>query len=284
MVPDEGLVARQERWPDCSCGNRAVTSMCNGGRVESVFSVPNFESVSSWKQPVPVPASPVRTALLDDVAAVIVRLSPGRLRVAVDGFTAAGKTSLAHELAVAVRDRGRPTLRASMDDFKHPWRHARELGYDRISGHGYYRNAYDFASALDLLLQPMAPEGSGVVALCAHDPLTGIDHRLTTIDAPTDAVLIVDTVFAFRPEYDDHWDYRIWLDIDPALSLSRGVKRDETIEGYHEASRVHRDRYHVAEAIYISEVDPMAKADVIIDNSDFANPRVVGSQRGRGQS
>jgi len=32
---------------------------------------------------------------------------------------------------------------ASLDDFKHPWRHAREHGYDRVSGEGYYRNAYE---------------------------------------------------------------------------------------------------------------------------------------------
>ena len=46
-----------------------------------------------------------------------------------------------------LRGTGRPALRASLDDFKHPWRHAREHGYDRVSGEGYYRNAYDFRSA-----------------------------------------------------------------------------------------------------------------------------------------
>jgi len=44
-----------------------------------------------------------------------------------------------------------------MDDFEHPWRHAREHGYDRLSGEGYYRNAYDFRSARDLLLQARRP-------------------------------------------------------------------------------------------------------------------------------
>jgi hypothetical protein len=159
-----------------------------------------FESVSSWRQPQPAPASTARTDLVDDVAARITRLGPDRIRVAVDGFTAAGKTSLGHELAAAIRALGRPTLRACLDDFKHPWRHARELGYDRVSGEGYYRNAYDFASARDLLLCPAGPDGSGHVVLCAHDPLTGEDHRGTKVDAPSDAVLIVDSVFAFRPE------------------------------------------------------------------------------------
>jgi uridine kinase len=236
-----------------------------------------FESTSSWRQPLPAPASTARTELVMDVAARITPLSPARIRVAIDGFTASGKTSFGHELAAAVRELGRPTLRASLDDFKHPWRQARELGYDRVSGEGYYRNAYDFASARDLLLGPAGPDGSGHVVLCAHDPLTGEDHRGTTVDAPSDAVLIVDSVFAFRPEYNDQWDFRIWLDVDEQRSLQRGIARDTDREGRDGATLVHRDRYHVAELIYIAEVGPRSIADVVIDNRDFANPRVLAA-------
>jgi uridine kinase len=235
----------------------------------------SFESVSSWRAPHPAPASSVRTELVDDLAARITRLSPRRVRVAVDGYTASGKSSFGHELATAIRQLDRPTLRACLDDFKKPWRHARELGYDRLTGEGYYRNAYDFAAARDLLLGPAGPDGSGQVVLCAHDPLTGEDHRGTRVDAPSDAVLVVDSVFAFRPEYNDQWDYRIWLDVDPEQSLARGVARDTDMEGLDGATRVHRDRYHAAELIYIAEVDPISLADVVIDNRDFANPRVV---------
>ncbi len=59
------------------------------------------------------------------------------------------------------------------------------------------------------------------------------------------------------------------------------MRRDEAIEGHHEASRVHHDRYHVALSIYTSEVDPIAKAHVIIDNSDFAHPRVRVGREGQ---
>lgn len=240
-----------------------------------------FESVSTWRQPMPPPASAERTALTALVAGRVAELGPGRLRVAVDGLTGAGKTSFGHELAAALRARGRPTLRASLDDFKHPWRHAREHGYDRVSGEGYYRNAYDFRAARDLLLQSAGPAGSGQVALCAFDPLTGDDHRGVTVTAPPGAVLIVDSVFAFRPEYDGCWEYRIWLDVDPGTALRRGIARDSAAEGEEEAARVHRDRYHVAEAIYLAEVRPKARADVIIDNNDFARPAIIGPPGGR---
>lgn len=244
--------------------------MQTGGPAQS------HDSVSSWRQPEPQQASQQRTALIVAVAARVADLGTGRLRVAIDGFTAAGKTSFGHELASAVRALGRPTLRACLDDFKNPWSEARKLGYDRISGEGYYRNAYDFRAARELLLGPSGPAGSGNVVLCARDPLTGIDHRATTVFAPGDAILIVDSVFAFRPEYDEFWDFRIWLQVDPDLALARGIARDAEREGSpEEAERLHRDRYHAAETLYVAEVDPVSRADVVIDNRDFARPRVL---------
>lgn len=231
--------------------------------------------MSSWRQPIPESTSSVRKELLDVLARRVVAIRPSRLSVIVDGYTASGKTTFGHELAAAIRGLGRSTMRATFDDFKKPWRDAREKGYDRLSGEGYYRNAPDFESACSLLLRPARPDGSGIIALCAHDPLTGDDRRGVTINAPSDAVLVVDSVFGMRPEYDDFWDFRIWIEVSPELALTRGIARDAELEGRAEAERVHRDRYHVAEQLYLTEVDPRAKADTIIDNSDYDNPVVI---------
>jgi len=252
----------------------AMSSPARPSGERASLDVDAFESVSTWRQPEPRLASAARTRLVTEVAMCVCRVRPGRLRVAIDGFTGAGKTSFGHELAAAIRRLGRPTMRASMDDFKNPWREARELGYDRVSGEGYYRNAYDFCSARELLLRPAGPDGSGQVVLCAHDPLTGEDHRGKVVSAAADAVLIVDSVFAFRPEYNDLWDYRIWLHVDAEVSLARGIARDVEMEGLQEATRVHRDRYHAAERIYLAEVDAQALADIVIDNEDFKKPRI----------
>ncbi|MEU4835396.1 hypothetical protein [Streptosporangium sp. NPDC023615] len=80
------------------------------------------------------PVSPERTALVKKVADRILALGDGRLRVGIDGPTASGKTSFGHELAEQISRMGRPVLRASLDDFKKPWRD-RHL-YDRRSGIG----------------------------------------------------------------------------------------------------------------------------------------------------
>jgi uridine kinase len=38
---------------------------------------------------------------------------------------------------------------------------------------------------------------------------------------------------------------------------------------------VHRERYRVAESIYVAEVNPRAAADVVIDNSTYGKPRFL---------
>jgi uridine kinase len=146
-----------------------------------------------------------------------------------------------------------------------------------VTGDGYYRNAYDFRSAVDLLLVPAGSSGSGEVVLCAHDPLTGVDHRAMIVSAPDDAVLIVDSVFALRPEYNAHWDFRIWLEVEPNVAIARGVERDLELEGVDEATRVRRDRYGPAEEIYFAEVHPISKSDLIIDNNDLSRPKILPS-------
>jgi hypothetical protein len=45
------------------------------------------------------------------------------------------------------------------------------------------------------------------------------------------------------------------------------------------AASAYRTRYLASEQIYLAAIDPMPRADVIVDNNDLAQPRliVVGS-------
>ncbi|AJT61805.2 nucleoside/nucleotide kinase family protein [Streptomyces chattanoogensis] len=231
------------------------------------------QSVSTWQQPCPVPASSERSVLVERVAKRILSVGGGRLLVGIDGLTASGKTSFGHELAGWIHSAGRPVLRATLDDFKKPWKD-RHL-YDRESGEGYYRNAYDYDAVKRLLLDPCRSQGEVSCALCSIDPLTQRDHSAVTTPVAPDAVLIVDGVFAFRPEINEYWDFRIWLDVDGELSVQRGADRDQDWAGS-EAESIHRNRYLVAERIYLKEVEPLKTMDVIIDNSVFSSPRITG--------
>jgi uridine kinase len=229
-------------------------------------------SISAWRQPAPPEASVERGALLDHVTTRVLSRGPGRLRVGVDGMSTAGKTSFGDELAERICRSGRPVLRACLDDFKRPWRD-RHL-YDRVSGEGYYRNAFDYEAIKGLLLEPAGVNGSGRCVLCGIDPLTQEDHSAVVTCATHDAVLIVDGVFAFRPEINRYWDYRVWLDIAPELAVQRGLRRDQAWAGS-DAETLHRDRYQAAQRVYLAEVDPVPQADLVIDNTCFDLPRLM---------
>ncbi|MEV0606163.1 uridine kinase [Polymorphospora rubra] len=238
-------------------------------------------SVSTWQQPLPAMASAQRSALVADVAERVLACGDRRLRVGIDGLTAAGKTSFGHELAQQISLLGRPVLRASLDDFKRPWRDRHR--YDRESGDGYYRNAFDYDTVVRLLLRPAGPDGSGACVLCSIDPLTQREHRDVVTHAAADAVLIVDGVFAFRPEINAYWDFRIWLDVDEQTSVRRGTCRDRSWAGA-EAEAVHRDRYLAAERLYLADVDPLRLVDVVIDNTVFHRPRVLRARQAAASS
>ncbi len=229
-------------------------------------------SVSTWQQPLPGVPSAQRSVLVAEVADRVLACRDGRLRVGIDGLTAAGKTSFGHELAQQISARGRPVLRASLDDFKRPWRD-RHL-YDRESGEGYYRNAFDYDAVVQLLLEPAGPDGSGECVLCSIDPVTQLEHRDVVTRAAADAVLIVDGVFAFRPQVNDYWDFRIWLDVDEQTSVRRGTERDQGWAGA-QSEVVHRDRYLVAERLYLAEVDPLRLVDLVIENTVFDRPQML---------
>ena len=238
-------------------------------------------SVSTWRQPVPPLPGAERAAVLAHVADIVGARGPIRTRVGIDGHSAAGKTTFGHELARELAARGRGVFRTSLDDFKRPWRD--RFRYDRASGEGYYRNAFDHDAIRALLLEPGGADGDGVVALCSIDPLTQLDHSDTTLTLPPDAVLVVDGVFAFRPELDNGWDLRIWIDVDAERSVARGVARDADVDGGAAASEaLHRDRFLASERVYLREVDPRARADVVVDNNDFEHPRLLRPVAGDG--
>ncbi|HEY3834559.1 MAG TPA: uridine kinase [Acidimicrobiia bacterium] len=230
-------------------------------------------SPSTWRQRMPRPGTEARAAVIDTVAERVVGLGVGRATVAIDGLSAAGKTSFGHELARALAALGRQVLRASLDDFKRPWDEKDQ--YDRTSGEGYYRNAFDYDAVRRLLLDPARPGGSGIGALCAIDPITQVDHSTRAVRMRDDAVVVVDGVFTMRPELEGVWDLRVWLDVDPELSVRRATARDaKMIGGARFAEELQRSRYLASELMYIDECDPRGHADVVIDNSKLDDPKV----------
>jgi len=206
------------------------------------------------------------------------RKRPGRpLKVAIDGRCGAGKTMFADALAPLVRERGFDVLRPSVDGFHQP--RAYRLRQGEYSATGYYEDAFDYGAVVTYLLGPLSGETFPAVCRHAcHDVRTDVALD-AAIHVSAESVLLFDGVFLFRRELNTYWDYRVLVHVDAATSVSRAVERDAA--GNAGAAngdvirRKYEQRYEPAWLMYEAAEEPARKADVIIDNADFARPALL---------
>lgn len=209
--------------------------------------------------------APARRELLEAIVAELRRRAPrGRVLVAVDGPTAAGKTTFADDLALAWRAAGADVHRASLDDFLRP--RAERYARGRDSAEGRYLDSYDEPLLRRVLLDPFAMGGSTGFELRAFDREADRPFVATWTTAGPDAVLIVDGGFLNRPELRPVWDAVIWLDADPAERERRIHARDGIAPGSAAAAR-----YTGAHALYL-ETSPREAAAILVENTDPAAP------------
>ncbi len=104
----------------------------------------------------------------------------------------------------------------------------------------------------------------------------GVDRAaLRSVVAGATGFVLVDGVFLLRPELDDLWSYRIFVEVTEEESLRRGVERDGDLhESRAVAERLYRVRYVPAQRLYRASVSPHERADAILWNDDPASPRL----------
>jgi uridine kinase len=216
--------------------------------------------------------SSARAKVIGRVADHLLAHRPGHpLRVAVDGITAAGKTTLANEIAAALRDRRRPVLRLSMDGYHHPRAHRYRQGRD--SAVGYYQDAYDLTRFAELVLDPLGPNGDRRYVPAILDLATDRALDPEPEPVPPDAVLVVDGSFLQRAELAGLWDDVVFVNTHPDHARARGVARDiDLLGGAAAAQHAYTSRYHAACRLYLDKVDPAAQAGIVIDNNTLEQP------------
>lgn len=215
-----------------------------------------------------------RTDAIDQLAnAVLSRRKARPLRVAVDGRTASGKTTLAAELAEALAVHG-PVITAALDDFHRP--RAERWAQGRDSAKGYYEDARDWAAVRANLLDPLGPGGDRLYRtasfdLDADEPL----HRTAQL-AGEDAILVMEGSFLQHPAIVGGWDVVVLVDMPRGRSIALGAARDADRLGGADAARdLYERRYSPAwDQFYVPEAEPRDGADILFDNSDFDAPTV----------
>lgn len=170
--------------------------------------------------------------------------------VAVDGLDGSGKSQLGNALADACAAAGTPTLLLHVDDDR------RELDFSGLDDEAeaalYYDRCYDFDA---------------------------IERRLAAF---AEGIAIVEGVFCLRVPTVAASGALIVLSITAGESQRRIRERDRA-RGHtdKEIDRRIDYRYFPGQWRYHAEHNPMSRADVVIDNDDWRQPRVVRRTPGR---
>jgi uridine kinase len=191
-------------------------------------------------------------------------------RVAVDGAPAAGKTTLADELADVLRARGRDVIRATIDDFLFP--RARRYPRGEFSAEGCYFDTHDLEALSRELLDPLGPGGDRRFRPAVYDRTADAVLSPPVTTAAADAVLVFDGVFLLRPDLVGRWDLRIFVSTALERTVARAVVRESRVSSRAEVERRWRERYIPSQQLYAATAHPVDHADVVVHNDEPQRP------------
>jgi uridine kinase len=216
-----------------------------------------------------------RPHVIGCAADVITNLArPHPIRVALDGRSASGKTTLANELANALMARNRTVITASVDGFHRPRTERYRQG--RGSPVGYLDDARDHAAIRRLLLDPLGPGGDRLYRTMSFDLDKDEPFEQPPRLADETDILIVEGTFLQRPELVDGWDVVVFVETSEEVATRRAIERDQHhLGGRDRAALLHANRYQVAFAIYEQRWKPRETAHLIIGNNDLATPTLT---------
>lgn len=217
-----------------------------------------------------------RKELLNFLAAAILKKQKDSpVLVGIDGVDASGKTTLSNELANELEKSGRQIIKTSIDGFHNP----KNIRYakGKNSPEGYYFDSFNYRAITEVLLDPLS-SGKLQYQRAVFDYKTDSKIISPFQTATNNSILIMEGVFLFRPELINYWDLKIFIDVDFKITIKRAAKRTAEMEYIGAEQKIidkYNWRYIPGQKIYFGKENPKEKADIIIDNGDFQNPKII---------
>jgi uridine kinase len=190
-------------------------------------------------------------------------LRDGRaLLVAISGIDAAGKGTLARELAADLRDRGMAVATIGID----PWQTDPALRPPApdAAAH-FYRHGFRFEALFGKLVDPLTRDRAIDLRIELMDP-----HRNLKLDEEfhfraVDVVLL-EGIFLFKRRLRHRYDRTIWVECGFETALARALRRNQ--EGLAPDRLVddYRRIYFPAQKIHFSADEPREFADLTLRN------------------
>jgi len=171
-----------------------------------------------------------RRQVLEQLSTLIVGCRvPHPIGVAIDGPDAAGKTTLADELAGLLERGGNAVIRASIDGFHRPRASRHRRG--EYSPDGYFQDSFDYEALRRHLLAPLGPNGDRRYRPRVFDFRSDAAVPDEWSVASGNAILLFDGVFLLRTELNDVWDFRVVVAVEFEEMLRRALVRYVTLLG-----------------------------------------------------
>lgn len=99
-----------------------------------------------------------------------------------------------------------------------------------------------------------------------------INHKQYVIDK--DTIVLFEGVLLYREPLNQYFDFRIFIDISFDEVLRRAANRDIGLFG-DAATTKYKNKYIPIQKLYIDKYNPKVLSDIIIDNNDYWNPKIV---------
>jgi uridine kinase len=186
-----------------------------------------------------------------------------RVAVGISGVDCAGKSTLAAELTAELGERALPALVVAGDDLTRPTRDRYAEPDEALS---YYRDSFDYAQVLELLLPALRAGEVGEVRMRVSD-WERDDWRETTVELEPETVLVVEGCFLFAGPGRGAFDVGVWIDLPLDRVVERALARPVDLErmGGPEGVRArYAARYLPGQALHLERDAPADHADLVL--------------------
>lgn len=197
-------------------------------------------------------------------------LRPGCI-TGINGVDASGKTQFTTLLSKYLTQQGIRNTVICIDDFHNPAALRRQ---GANAQQAYYQNAFDLARLVQQVLDPWKRTGCLRRRVSFLSLQSDRYDRALTLDLCPGDVMLLEGSLLFRPPVLPYLDTKIFLDVSFPEVLRRAARRDIPRFGP-DILKTYREKYIPVQQRYFQEFSPKDKANLVIDNEDYQNPRIL---------
>lgn len=188
--------------------------------------------------------------------------------VGISGIDCSGKSTVADQLSQMLNNGGFTTYTVHVDDFLYE-RKIRNANSNQADG--YYYETFNFNKLFGEIIIPLRKREKFCKLVEVLDWENDTNYtKEYKFDTP--CIVIVEGVLLFKKQFVNLFDYKIWIDIDFELGLSRALRRERDVNYYKDKEEIinrYLNRFYEGQKLYFEYDEPSKSCDYIISAMDM---------------